>query len=74
MTYGTAMGGFISLFVRLPIWIIALAQIWAVFYEPKYVETVIRGKLSAPNQVRYNISYEEGFPSFQILTKVGSEE
>ena len=45
MTYGTALGGYISLFVRLTIWVIALAQIWAVFYEPKYVETKFLDKL-----------------------------
>ena len=73
MTYGTALGGYISLFVRLTIWVIALAQIWAVFYEPKYVETKFLDKLTAPNDVVYNVTYDQGFPAFQIITKVDGE-
>ena len=73
MTYGTALGGYISLFVRLTIWVIALAQIWAVFYEPKYVETKFLDKLSAPNDVVYSIPYDQGFAAFQILTILDGE-
>lgn len=68
MTYGTALGGFISFCARMTIWFIAAAQLWACFFDSKYVESVIYKKLSAPNEERYEIKYHQGFPSFSILS------
>ena len=38
-TYGTALGGYMSLMARIVIITIAIGQIYACFFEPKYVET-----------------------------------
>ena len=58
MTYGTALGGYISLLARIIIWTMALGEIWACFVKPHHQEAIMREQLISPNSQVYNISYE----------------
>ena len=67
-SYGTAVGGYVSLCVRFLILILAVGQIWACFFRVKYYENEAMTQLDVPNKVVYNITYQNGFPSFSIYS------
>ena len=67
-SYGTAIGGYVSIIARYTILALAIGQIWACFYEVKNYEMTLESQLSVPNDVVYEMTYEKGFPSFSIYT------
>lgn len=66
--HGTALGGYITLTVRIFIWTIALMEIWFCFTKPATTQYTSWSQLSVPNEQFYNISTTEGFPSVQIYS------
>ena len=38
-TYGTALGGYVSLIARIAIFLIAMGQVWACFFDVKNNES-----------------------------------
>ena len=67
-SYGTAIGGYVSLCARLVIFILAFGEWWACFAQVKYYENESMTQLDVPNKEIYSVSYENGFPSFSIYT------
>ena len=70
MSYGTAVGGYVSLCARLVLLTLALGQIWACYFRVKYSENETQTQLSIPNTQTYTVGYGNGFPSFSIYSPV----
>ncbi len=57
-TYGTTFGGYVSFIVRIFLLSIAMAQIYACFFDVKHVENERYTELAVPNAITSNIPYE----------------
>ena len=53
--YGTAIGGYISITVRMLIWILALGEIFACFYVPDESQNLAFHQLDIPNSVVHTV-------------------
>ena len=65
--YGTAIGGYVSLTARIVILTFAALQIWACFFFIKNYEQELSSQLPTPNTESFEMSYNSGFPAFQIF-------
>ncbi len=63
-TFGTAVGGYISIAVAIFIWIVALAEIYFCLSRPFVTQYSTWNQLEVPNEIDYKIEAIEGFPSF----------
>ena len=67
-SFGTSLGGYISLIASLTIWVIALGQLMVCFLKPSTFEWLNRDQLKSGNTMSYKLTYEHGFPSFSVYT------
>ena len=67
-SFGTSLGGYISLLASLSIWVIALGQLIECFLSPSTFEWLNRDQLKSGNVESYKLTYEHGFPSFSVYT------
>jgi hypothetical protein len=67
-SYGTALGGYVSLFARIFIWTASIMEIYFCIAKPVTILYTSWSQLNVPNTVEYNIAPVEGFPSFQIYS------
>ena len=67
-SFGTALGGYVSLVASIFIWGVSILEIYKCFYSPSTILYQSWTQLEVPNESTYSISTVEGFPSFQIYS------
>ena len=61
------------MFIRYFIWALTILEIWHCFAVPGYTEELQFNQLDAPNDIRYTVTLDQGFPAFYIFT-AGSDD